>query len=266
MSELSGEYPETDQRYAICVKSWEDKFSNVARQFHQSKMEEHFSTFENIGMLKFAGEKVSIDYDDTLSTERGKQVAKNLLNKGVDLHIVTRRQETAGDAVYKTAEELGIPRNKVHFTNGKYKWETIKRLGIVKHYDNNPKELEEIRKNLPNVKTVKFALDEFKSHSDYPESVKNNAKAVLKYVEENGWGSCGTPVGKMRVNQLAKGEPISEETIKRMYSYLSRHKVDLDSSKGYGDGCGKLMYDSWGGLSALSWAESKINQIEKDKR
>ena len=103
------------------------------------------------------------------------------------------------------------------------------------------------------------------SHSDYPDSVKNNAKAVLDYVEENGWGSCGTDVGKQRANQLAKGEPISEDTIRRMYSYLSRHEVDLESSKGYGDGCGKLMYDSWGGKSALSWAESKINSIEKQK-
>jgi hypothetical protein len=103
----------------------------------------------------------------------------------------------------------------------------------------------------------------FESYSDYPDSVKNNAKAVLKYTEENGWGSCGTPVGKTRANQLANGEPISLETVKRMYSYLSRHEVDLESSKGYDDGCGKLMYDSWGGKSALSWAESKINQAEK---
>ena len=101
------------------------------------------------------------------------------------------------------------------------------------------------------------------SYSDYPDSVKNNAKAVLRYVEENGWGSCGTDVGKQRANQLAKGEPISLETVKRMYSYLSRHEVDLESSKGYGDGCGKLMYDSWGGKSAMSWAKSKINQAEK---
>jgi hypothetical protein len=105
-----------------------------------------------------------------------------------------------------------------------------------------------------------FAED---SYSDYPDSVKNNAKAALKYAEENGWGSCGTEVGKIRANQLAKGEPISFETIKRMYSYLSRHEVDLESSKGYGDGCGKLMYDAWGGMSALTWAESKINQIER---
>jgi hypothetical protein len=105
----------------------------------------------------------------------------------------------------------------------------------------------------------------FESYSDYPESVKNNAKAVLKYVEENGWGSCGTDVGKQRANQLAKGEPISEETIRRMYSYLSRHEVDLESSKGYGDGCGKLMYDSWGGKTALSWAEAKVKAMDKEK-
>ena len=103
----------------------------------------------------------------------------------------------------------------------------------------------------------------FESYSDYPDAVKNNAKAVLKYVEENGWGSCGTPVGKVRANQLANGEPISLETVKRMYSYLSRHEADLEASKGYGDGCGKLMYDSWGGKSALAWSKSKINQAEK---
>jgi rubrerythrin len=103
----------------------------------------------------------------------------------------------------------------------------------------------------------------FESYSDYPDSVKNNAKAALDYANENGWGSCGTEVGKQRANQLAKGEPISFDTIKRMYSYLSRHEVDLDSSKGYGDGCGKLMYDAWGGKSALSWAESKIKQVER---
>ncbi len=99
------------------------------------------------------------------------------------------------------------------------------------------------------------------SYSDYPQSVKNNAKSVLDYVETNGWGSCGTPVGKVRANQLANGEPISVDTIQRMYSYLSRHEVDLEISKSYSDGCGKLMYDSWGGLSAKSWAESKLKEL-----
>jgi len=119
--------------------------------------------------------------------------------------------------------------------------------------------LEEIADELES-KALKLA-----SYSDYPDSVSNNAKKALKWAEENGWGSCGTSVGKRRASQLANREPISESTIKRMYSYLSRHKGDLDSSKGYSDGCGKLMYDSWGGKSALSWSESKIKSIENDK-
>jgi hypothetical protein len=109
-----------------------------------------------------------------------------------------------------------------------------------------------------------FSKENMESVSDYPDSVKNNAKNVLKYVDENGWGSCGTGVGKQRANQLANGEPISMETVQRMYSYLSRHEKDLDSSKSYSDGCGKLMYDAWGGKSALSWAKSKLEQFGYD--
>ena len=114
-------------------------------------------------------------------------------------------------------------------------------------------------------KIEKMSRVEMESYSDYPDSVKNNAQAVLDYVDENGWGGCGTDVGKQRANQLAKGEAISLETVKRMKSYLERHAGDLDSSSGYGDGCGKLMYDAWGGKSALSWAESTINKAEKEK-
>lgn len=102
---------------------------------------------------------------------------------------------------------------------------------------------------------------EFESYSDYPEGVKNNAKRALEWADKNGWGSCGTPVGKQRANQLAKGEPISVETIKRMYSYVSRHEVDLETSKSFGDGCGYLMMQSWGGLAAGRWAKSKLKEL-----
>jgi len=99
------------------------------------------------------------------------------------------------------------------------------------------------------------------SHSDYPNGVKSNAKAALKYAEDNGWGSCGTPVGKLRANQLAKGEPISVDTIKRMYSFLSRHEGDLESSTSFKDGCGYLMYMAWGGKAGLGWAHNKLKEL-----
>ena len=100
------------------------------------------------------------------------------------------------------------------------------------------------------------------SISDYPKSVKNNAKKVLEWVEKNGWGSCGTAVGKQRANQLAKGEPISIETVQRMFNYLTRHKKDLQASKSYSDGCGMLMYDAWGGKAGLRWAKSKLESLD----
>jgi hypothetical protein len=99
------------------------------------------------------------------------------------------------------------------------------------------------------------------SYSDYPDGVKNNAKRALEFAEENGWGSCGTPVGKIRANQLAEGKPISVDTIKRMYSFLKRHEVDLESSTSYNDGCGKLMFDSWGGKAAMRWSASKLKEL-----
>jgi hypothetical protein len=102
---------------------------------------------------------------------------------------------------------------------------------------------------------------EMESYSDYPDGVKNNAKRVLDYVDKNGWGSCGTPVGKQRASQLAKGEPISIDTIKRMYSFLSRHEGDLETSTAYGDGCGKLMYDAWGGKAGLGWSRNKLREL-----
>ena len=102
---------------------------------------------------------------------------------------------------------------------------------------------------------------EMESYSDYPDGVKGNAKRALEYAEKNGWGSCGTPVGKQRANQLAKGEPISVDTIKRMYSFLSRHEGDLISSTAYGDGCGKLMYDAWGGKAGLGWSRNKLRTL-----
>ena len=99
------------------------------------------------------------------------------------------------------------------------------------------------------------------TYSDYPESVRNNAKNALEYAKENGWGSCGTPVGKRRASQLASGEKISIRTIKRMRSFLARHAKDLEVSKSYSDGCGKLMYDAWGGKAGLRWATSKLKEL-----
>ena len=97
------------------------------------------------------------------------------------------------------------------------------------------------------------------SYTDYPEQATENAKIALRYVEENGWGSCGTPVGKVRANQLANREPISEDTISRMASF-ERHREN--SQKELGDGCGRLMWLWWGGDAGIERAQRKLEQIK----
>jgi hypothetical protein len=102
---------------------------------------------------------------------------------------------------------------------------------------------------------------ELKSYSDYPEAARNNAKRALKWADENGWGSCGTDVGKQRANQLAKGEPISRDTIARMSAFARHLQYD---NKELGDGCGKLMILAWGGKEGIEWAKRKLEQIDSE--
>lgn len=99
--------------------------------------------------------KVSIDFDDTLSTPQGQALAKRLLREGKDVYIITRRQSIMYNAVYEIADKLGIPHSKVYFTNGRMKWEQIKRLSIGTHYDNNQQEIDLINKNT-DTKGIKF--------------------------------------------------------------------------------------------------------------
>ena len=101
---------------------------------------------------------------------------------------------------------------------------------------------------------------EMESFSDYPQSVSNNAKRGIELNKKVN-NKCATQVGKVRAQQLADRKPVSMETIKRMFSYLSRAEEYYKS--GDTEACGYISYLLWGGKSAKSWAESKIKQDEK---
>jgi len=91
----------------------------------------------------FASAKVSFDYDDTLSTARGKDLAKQAIDKGEDVYIISARDSKEG--MLSVANELGIASSKVYSTgSNKAKVEKIKELGISKHYDNNSDVVKEL--------------------------------------------------------------------------------------------------------------------------
>jgi len=100
---------------------------------------------------------------------------------------------------------------------------------------------------------------ELESYSDYPDAVKNNAKRGIDLNDKEN-NKCATQVGKIRAQQLANGEPISVETIKRMYSYLSRAEEYYDENDT--SACGTISYLLWGGKAGKRWAESKLKELD----
>ena len=100
---------------------------------------------------------------------------------------------------------------------------------------------------------------EMESYSDYPDAVKNNAKRGID-LNEKVDNKCATQVGKIRATQLADGKPISVETIKRMFSYLSRAGEYYDESNT--EACGTISYLLWGGKAGLRWAGSKLRELD----
>ena len=100
---------------------------------------------------------------------------------------------------------------------------------------------------------------EMESYTDYPSGVKNNAKRGLELNEKVN-NKCATQVGKVRAQQLAQGKPVSVETIKRMFSYLSRAEEYYD--EGNSEACGTISYLLWGGKAGLRWAGSKLRELD----
>jgi hypothetical protein len=101
---------------------------------------------------------------------------------------------------------------------------------------------------------------EMESFSDYPDSVVNNAKRGIELNKKNG-NKCATQVGKIRARQLSQKQPISEQTLVRMYSYLSRAEEYYDESDS--NACGTISFLLWGGKSGLRYAEKKMREMDR---
>lgn len=110
---------------------------------------------------------------------------------------------------------------------------------------------------------------EFQSYTDYPQEASDSACKVLRWIDEHGRDEVSGMelTGLARANQLCNREPISYDTIKRMAAF-ERHRKNSEISpefkgtpwkdKGY------TAWEGWGGDSGISWAQRKVEQIEKE--
>ena len=100
------------------------------------------------------------------------------------------------------------------------------------------------------------------------EGMKTEAQRGLDWREEFGRG--GTRVGAVRARQIVAGENLSDETVKRMYSFFSRHEVDKQA-EGFKQGedgypsNGRIAWALWGGDAGYTWSKRLVEKIKNEK-
>ena len=92
------------------------------------------------------------------------------------------------------------------------------------------------------------------------------AQRGLDWRKEHNRG--GTAVGVARARDIVNQKNLSISTIKRMFSFFSRHEVDKKgkgfrpSEKGFPSN-GRIAWALWGGDAGFSWSRAKMRSIRK---
>jgi HK97 family phage major capsid protein len=100
------------------------------------------------------------------------------------------------------------------------------------------------------------------------EGMVTEAKKGLEWRKEFGRG--GTAVGVARARTIVNRQNLTPSTVKRMYSYFSRHEVDKQGEgftpdeKGFPSN-GRIAWALWGGDAGYSWSRKKVDQIKNEE-
>jgi len=99
--------------------------------------------------------------------------------------------------------------------------------------------------------------------------MQSAARRAIKLKEDGKAKGAGTAVGWTRAGQLARGETLSLSTVKRMYSFFSRHEVDKkgkDWDNAENPSNGKIMWLAWGGDAGFSWSRKIVTREKNMKK
>ena len=98
--------------------------------------------------------------------------------------------------------------------------------------------------------------------------MREEAQRGLDWRKEYGRG--GTEVGVARARDIVNGKNLSEGTVKRMFSFFSRHEVDKQA-EGFSPGedgypsAGRIAWALWGGDAGFSWSRDKAAGMDEDR-
>ena len=100
------------------------------------------------------------------------------------------------------------------------------------------------------------------------DGMVTEAKKGIEWRKEFNRG--GTRIGATRASQIVAKERLSPSTVKRMFSFFSRHEVDKEAQgfrpgeDGYPSN-GRIAWALWGGDAGFSWSRKLAGQIDRER-
>ena len=231
----------------------------------------------NEWLIPMFGENLAFEYDvDEIPalSERRRLIYANV-SQAVAQGFLTRNE---------AREQLGY--SPISGADGLYISATLFPIGEEAAPDPQENEEEDIVEELEDEDDEKGFLDALKMQDDMEDALEYYPKALsdintiptdgmvseaergLKWRKEFNCG--GTSIGVARANQIINKERLSISTVKRMYSFFSRHEVDKQGQgfkvgeEGY-PSAGRIAWALWGGDAGFSWSKKKRDQIEREE-
>ena len=177
---------------------------------------------------------------------------------------------------YMTVNEIRQLEDLKPLEFGDALYDQVKNLSIIPDLTTNEPETQKSIQTIVEENTIWKSLDLPKIDKDFdenkgmfvaPKSVAQEAQKALDAKEEHGEKvRGGLQVGWTRARQLANQEPISYKTVKRMFSFFSRHagdeKVKPENKDFPWADNGFTAHAIWGGDEGFKWAKDVIAYVE----
>lgn len=117
--------------------------------------------------------RISFDFDETLEFKEVQDYAKELLERGYEIWIVTTRYENPDEYsfhmthndLYEAAKYIGIKKEHIHFNNMEYKYSFFKDNTFIFHLDDNPDEHKMMLHNT-NTPCILYGYSEWKERCE----------------------------------------------------------------------------------------------------
>lgn len=233
----------------------------------------------NEWLMPMFGEDLNFEYDiDSIPalSERRKKIYENV-TMAVREGIITRNEarQRLGLPALKGADDLLVNASLFPLGTEEVPQPTQSNEEDAKEYDDYiDDEIAELLKS--EEEDYLFDIHDWEAFEDHKALSDVDLKPTASMAEaaERGlnwrkkYNRGGTRVGVARANQLMRREILSPSTVKRMFSFFSRHSSNdhlfNTKEKDGGPTAWRIAWDLWGSNEGYTWSKGKVDQINRE--